>query len=52
MFSSVQVSLGTRLCEREVVFTMNYWNFKAIKKNHFDVCLKQTCLGNLIDSHR
>ena len=43
-------SLGTRLCERRfgylqgVVFTMNFWNFKVIlKKNHFDVCLKQTC---------
>jgi len=27
-----------------VVFTKNFWNFKAIpNKNHFDVCLKQTC---------
>jgi len=43
-------SLGIRLCEKRfdylqgVVFTKNFWNFKAIlNKNHFDVCLKQTC---------
>jgi hypothetical protein len=42
-------SLGTRLCEMRsgylqgVVFKKNFWNFKVIPKNHFDVCLKQTC---------
>jgi hypothetical protein len=51
MSSSVQFgfSLGMRLCGRRfgylqgVVFMKNFWNFKAILKNHFDVCSKQTC---------
>jgi len=52
MSPSVQFgfSLGMRLYGRRfgylqrVVFTKNFWNFKAIpNKNHFDVCLKQTC---------
>ena len=25
-----------------VVFMKNFWNFKAIPKNHFDICSKQT----------
>ena len=42
-------SLGMRLCGRRfiylqgVLFMENFWNFKAILKNHFDVCSKQTC---------
>jgi hypothetical protein len=47
-----------RLCEGKfgylqgVVFTKNFWNFKAIpNKNHFDVCLKQTCSENSSDSY-
>jgi hypothetical protein len=51
MSPSVQFgfSLGMRLCGRRfgylqgVVFMKNFWNFKAIPKNHFDVCSKQTC---------
>jgi hypothetical protein len=51
MSSSVQFgfSLGMRLYGRRsdylqgVVFKKNFWNFKAIPKNHFDVCSKQTC---------
>jgi len=51
MSPSVQFgfSLGMRLCGRRfgylqgVVFMENFWNFKAIPKNHFDVCSKQTC---------
>jgi len=41
--------LGMRLYERRsgylqgIVFMKNFWNFKAIPKNHFDVCSKQTC---------
>jgi hypothetical protein len=41
--------LGMRLCGRrfgylqEVVFMKNFWNLKAISKNHFDVCSKQNC---------
>jgi len=33
-----RIWLFTRSC-----FMENFWNFKAIPKNHFDVCLKQTC---------
>jgi hypothetical protein len=51
MSPSVQFgfSLEMRLCGRRfgylqaVVFTENFWNFKAIPKKHFDVCSKQTC---------
>jgi hypothetical protein len=51
MSPSVQFgfSLGIRLCERKfgylqgVVFMKNFWNFKVIPKNHFDVYSKQTC---------
>jgi hypothetical protein len=51
MSPSVQFgfSLGMRLCRKRsgdlqgVVFKKNFWNFKAIPKNHFDVCSKQTC---------
>jgi len=28
---------------QRVVFTKNFWNFKVIPKNHFDVYSKQTC---------
>jgi hypothetical protein len=51
MCLSVQfgIFLGMRLCGRRfgylqgVVFMKKFWNFKAIPKNHFDVCSKQTC---------
>jgi hypothetical protein len=51
MSPSVQFwfSLGMRLYGRRfgylqrVVFTKNFWNFKVILKNDFDVCSKQTC---------
>jgi hypothetical protein len=50
MSQSVQFgfSLGMRLCGgrfgylQRVVFMKNFWNFKAIPKNHFDICSKQT----------
>jgi hypothetical protein len=35
---------GRRFGNLQVVFFMEkFWNFKAILKNHFDVCSKQTC---------
>ena len=40
---SIWVFLGDEAIWKKIwLFTKNFWNFKAIPKNHFDVCSKQT----------